>query len=404
MQRIFTLLILWTILGGAPALVLAYSGTDGAAFLDIPVGAGPAALGSAYTALANDAYAPVWNPAGLGFLESTQVAAQHLSYLDSIHYEFASAAVPLWKSTYCASDDQCGGTSIGGALQYLGAGDITGRDSLGNATGNFTSHYAAGTLGYGKAITEKIAIGIAGKGIQGQLDDVSATAFAADFGLMAKPTERLTLAAVAANVGSKLTFLDQADPLPLEARAGAAYQGRNWTFTGEGVFPRTGLNSAHAGVEWHPISIMALRAGYRTDTLKELSPIAGFSTGIGIDLWGQEFAYAWVPYGELGNTQYFSLVLRWGEAERRKRNLIYFHSIKKHQDANDMDPNSPEFHQLIELMTYSEQRVAAVPSMPIVPEQLGQQNVMHPMPQFIAHQVIPLAPVATPATLQERRQ
>ena len=41
----------------------AASGTEGASFLDIPVGAGPAALGAAYTAQANDVYAPVWNPA-----------------------------------------------------------------------------------------------------------------------------------------------------------------------------------------------------------------------------------------------------------------------------------------------------------------------------------------------------
>src|SRR5467141_60454 len=57
------------------------SGTEGAAFLDIPVGAGPAALGSAYSALASDAYAPVWNPAGLGFVSGTEIAGQHLSYL-----------------------------------------------------------------------------------------------------------------------------------------------------------------------------------------------------------------------------------------------------------------------------------------------------------------------------------
>ena len=43
-----------------------FSGTEGASFLDIPVGAGPAALGGAYTALATDAYAPIYNPAGLG--------------------------------------------------------------------------------------------------------------------------------------------------------------------------------------------------------------------------------------------------------------------------------------------------------------------------------------------------
>src|SRR5437899_12845784 len=73
----------------------ASSGTEGAAFLDIPVGAGPAALGSAYTALAHDAYAPIYNPAGLGFLTAPELSAQHLSYLDSINYEFGSSVIPL---------------------------------------------------------------------------------------------------------------------------------------------------------------------------------------------------------------------------------------------------------------------------------------------------------------------
>src|SRR5437667_2673186 len=75
----------------------ASSGTEGASFLDIPVGAGPAALGSAYSALATDAYAPTWNPAGLGPLENNQVAGQHLSYLESIYYEHASFVHPLGK-------------------------------------------------------------------------------------------------------------------------------------------------------------------------------------------------------------------------------------------------------------------------------------------------------------------
>src|SRR5437899_13046732 len=73
----------------------ASSGTEGAAFLDIPVGAGPTALGAAYTALAHDAYAPTYNPGGLGFLDSTQLAGQHLSYLDTLHYEYLSFVHPL---------------------------------------------------------------------------------------------------------------------------------------------------------------------------------------------------------------------------------------------------------------------------------------------------------------------
>src|SRR5471030_2720987 len=74
------------------------TGTEAASFLDIPVGAGPAALGSAYTALATNAYAPVWNPAGLGLLNGNEVAAQHLSYLESMHYEYLSFVHPFDKS------------------------------------------------------------------------------------------------------------------------------------------------------------------------------------------------------------------------------------------------------------------------------------------------------------------
>src|ERR1700761_5544850 len=81
-----------------PAGAHASVGTEGAAFLEIPVGAGPAAMGSAYSALATDAYAPTWNPAGLGMVDATGVAAQHLSYLDSMNYEYLSVVQPLPES------------------------------------------------------------------------------------------------------------------------------------------------------------------------------------------------------------------------------------------------------------------------------------------------------------------
>src|ERR1700761_8948069 len=100
-----------------PAGAHASVGTAGASFLDIPVGAGPAALGSAYTALATDAYAPVWNPSGLGFVPTPQLAAQHLSYVDAINYEFGSVAYPLSHHN-----------ALGVSLQYLGTGDIPGTE------------------------------------------------------------------------------------------------------------------------------------------------------------------------------------------------------------------------------------------------------------------------------------
>src|ERR1044072_2961467 len=82
----------------SPAPLHAAAGTEAAAFLNIPVGAGPAALGSAYTALAEDAYAPVWNPAGLGSLRSSELAGQHVSYLESVSYEYLGFVKPLGES------------------------------------------------------------------------------------------------------------------------------------------------------------------------------------------------------------------------------------------------------------------------------------------------------------------
>jgi hypothetical protein len=47
-------------------------------FGDRPLGGRPAALGSAYTALADDAYAPLWNPGGLGAAQGGKVALGQL--------------------------------------------------------------------------------------------------------------------------------------------------------------------------------------------------------------------------------------------------------------------------------------------------------------------------------------
>ena len=68
-------------------------------------------MGGSYTALATDAYAATYNPAGLGNLESTQFSGQHLSYLDSIHYEYLSFAVPLPRGSSCASPADCPGSA-----------------------------------------------------------------------------------------------------------------------------------------------------------------------------------------------------------------------------------------------------------------------------------------------------
>src|SRR5204863_9192774 len=124
----------------------------------------------------------------------------------------------------------------------------------GEATSDFQSRYGSYNFAYGQTLGEKLSLGVTGKWINAKIDDVSANAYAADFGSMYKMSPRLTLAATLLNVGTKLKFLNEGDNLPMAFRAGAAFQlTRQVTLTSEGVYRRTGLGSVHFGGAWRPL-------------------------------------------------------------------------------------------------------------------------------------------------------
>ena len=330
----------------------ASSGIEGASFLDIPVGAAPAALGGAYTARAENVYGTVWNPAGLGFVQTPELAGQHLSYIDSVNDEYLGFVVPLLKTS-----------ALGGSAQYLTSGDVTGRNDAGDLTPNFSNSYGAYALTYGQRVTPRWSIGVSGKWVHAKLSDVSANAYAGDIGTLYRMTDHVTLAGTVTNLGSSLTFLDQPDALPTAAHASLYFHPRApWNVSMEGVYRRTGLASFHTGVEWKPLLFLALRAGYRTDTIKESSPLAGLTTGFGLTLWGSELAYAWLPLGDLGNTQYLSVVLHWsGSSDQEKKNLVQFQNIQRYRSAGNFPnpyleeaPENPADDQLIQLLSEDE--------------------------------------------------
>ncbi|MCW3074942.1 MAG: hypothetical protein JWP69_2011 [Flaviaesturariibacter sp.] len=65
-------------------------------FLNIGVGARGLAMGSAQVATVNDGTAGYWNPAGLAFVENTNVNAMHAEYFSKIgKFDYASLALPL---------------------------------------------------------------------------------------------------------------------------------------------------------------------------------------------------------------------------------------------------------------------------------------------------------------------
>jgi len=340
----------------------ASAGTQGASFLEIPVGAGPAAMGGAYTALAANAYAPTWNPAGLGRLSGTEMAAQHLSYLESMNYEFLSMVHPF------GGQESATKRGIGFSVQYLGSGEINHTDidasgvpiNNGNALGTFSSHFASYNMSYGQTLTPRMAVGLTAKWINAEINDVSANAYAADVAALYHASDHVELGASLVNMGTSLKFISAGENLPMAFKAGGALRiDSHYVLSAEGVYEKNDLASFHMGAEWRPLEMVSVRAGYRTDTLKGLSPLAGFSTGCGLHLWGQEFAYAWTPYGDLGDTQYFSLLIHFGSANEIRQNLIQYQRIKSPRTVRQGAPGSdPEYQQLMQLMSAEDTHTA----------------------------------------------
>lgn len=279
-----------------------FEGLEGASFLDIPIGGRPAALGSAYAPIAEDAYASFYNPGGLGFLDSSQFAAQHLSYLESINYEFAAFAHPFTK-----------GSALGISIQYLHPEDTPTTDLAGNVSEEFSGSYQAYSLAYGHAFGPKFALGIGGKFVRAKIASESADTGAGDIGMLIRPTSALAFSVGATNIGGRLTFMQEEDSLPLSYRIGAAFRSaKDWLVSIQETIAKSGSESTQGGVEWNPVEYIAIRAGYRTDTRRELDSISGLTTGIGFKLGDHELDYSWVPLGDLGQMQYFSILFRIG--------------------------------------------------------------------------------------------
>src|SRR5207302_16107 len=173
--------------------------------------------------------------------------------LESMHYEFLSFVHPFDKLR--DSDTHRG---IGASIQYLGSGDITRTEVLAdgvtynpNTTGTFSSYFASYNLSYGQTLSDKLALGVTGKMISAKIDDVSASAYAADLAGLYKMNEKAQLGASMVNIGSKLKFINEGDSLPLAFKAGGAFQpSSHYLMTAEGVYSKSGLASFHTGAQW----------------------------------------------------------------------------------------------------------------------------------------------------------
>jgi len=287
-------------------------GTSGAEFLKIGPGARPAGMGGAFTGVADDIHAIYWNPAGLGTLKTPEITGMHMQYFQSIQYEFAAFAYPTGEH----------GT-WGFAVTNLHTDNIDRRtDDTDTAINQFGASDNAYWLSYGYALTPRLSLGANAKYIHQTLDSIDSNAYAGDGGILYDADwHDLRLGASVLNLGSKVKFVKESDPLPLTYRMGGSmpFLSRSLLLSSDLVVPRDHQVELDFGSEYkRPLMrgvAASMRAGYQT--ANDVTGFSGVSFGGGLEVGRAAFDFAWVPFGDLGNTYRFSLHVKFGQPDEK---------------------------------------------------------------------------------------
>jgi hypothetical protein len=268
MSRRFLLAALALALTAGPAAATD-PGTAGANFLTIEQGARPLGMGGAFSAMADDANALWWNPAGLARSPFSEVTLTHTVYLDNVATDYVGFVRPY---------APVHGT-LGASLLYLSVPGIDGTDALGNPTGSLKSNGYIATVSYGLAVSSGLTVGVTGKYISQNLGGTSGSGVAADIGAQYWADD-YGAAVVIQNLGPSFKIGDTSDPLPRDLRVGAFYKPRKTLILAfDEEKPYNDTARAHLGGEWLATQVFRLRAGFQQ--VPNVSG-AGFTVGLGL--------------------------------------------------------------------------------------------------------------------------
>jgi len=282
----------------------------GASFLNIGTSARAISMGGAYVGVANDAGAINYNPAGLSQLNKSEIIGQHTEWISDVKHDFFAGAFPLRNST------------VGFCVVYLSQGKIEGRDENRNKTDNFSAYDTALTFSYSTVIARRsrsnLSLGTNLKIIQQKIESQRATGVAVDIGSLYHFTALpLTAGFSFQNLGPKMRFISEGYDLPLTATVGVGYTFKKAVTLAFDVKRKIIDNKTEVsfGTEYTPINLLALRLGYlltNKSTSEQMNPsvFSGFGGGLGLRVLNFSTDYAFVPYGDLGNTHRVSFSVR----------------------------------------------------------------------------------------------
>lgn len=298
------------------------TGISSAQFLKIGIGSRALGMGASYVAVANDAEALYWNPAGISQFSKPALFFSHTEWLVDVKLEYAGAVYHLNSVN-----------SIGAAITFLHTDEMkettvfqpfgTGRYF------NFSDFLVA--LSYARNMTEKFSFGLSVKFMQENLAELTMRSVLFDLGTYYKTGwKSIRFAVAVSNFGADMkpsgTIEDtnlnnenveissfQSFSPPTVFRIGLAWEildneQHKVTNSVQLNHPNDNRENINLGLEYWWNDLFALRGGYVTARTEE-----DFSVGFGIHapitMADFRLDYAFSNFGRLGNVNRFSLQL-----------------------------------------------------------------------------------------------
>jgi opacity protein-like surface antigen len=367
-KKFFGLVI--TLLVVAVEVANAQVSTSAVPFLLIAPNSRASGMGEAGVALADDAAAAFWNPAGLAFQQGSELSISHANWLPA----FGLSDLFIDYLVYRKDVPDLHGT-ISASITYLNLGEFNRTENDPTVIETFKGYEFAVTAGYATKLSEELGLGLNGRFIHSRLAPFGtaeekgqgiSSGFSFDVGLLYKPRTmtipftsldmggRFNLGLNISNIGPALTYIDkaQADPLPTNFRLGFAYKvidsdynnltaildvskllvSRKEDGTSEPFYKAIFTSWADKsfreelrefvtgmGVEyWYGSpKWVALRAGYfYEDPQFGNRKFLTFGAGVRYDIYGFDFSYisTFEEQHPLGETLRFTLLISWGGA------------------------------------------------------------------------------------------